>query len=109
MRVYFNQFVSTLVPSLADCSNAVRAYIDDNCLSGRDFYDEDGSNELLAALVGVRHPFRGGEVLDDSGTVIAVVSYNGRVWKPKWNDYTECWIGSDDILYDPYETPVASL
>ena len=98
MKVYLNPFVSVEVADFAAASSAVTKYIDENGLGGRDFYDDDGSLSLEALMLGVTHPYHGGEVLDGSGTVIAVVSYNGRVWKPRWNSYSERWMSGDNEL-----------
>jgi hypothetical protein len=98
MRVYLDPFVSVGVDDFATASSVVTRQIDENNLSARDFFDEDGSLALAAVVLGVRHPYQGGEVLDESGSVIAIVSYNGRIWKPQWNSCSERWIASDDEI-----------
>ena len=98
MRVYLSPFDSVDVETFADASKAVTSFIDENDLGAREFYDE---HCLLAKRAGI--PYTGGEILDDNGAVVAIVSYNGKVWKPGWNNWTEVWVGDDaEPLYSPY-------
>ncbi len=97
MQVYLSPFDTVDVDTLADASKAVTSFIDENGLGGRDFYDQ---HYLLAKRAGL--PYTGGEILDDNGAVVAIVSYNGKVWRPRWNSWTEVWMGDDtEPLYSP--------
>jgi hypothetical protein len=66
---------------MAEASHVVRAYLDEYALGASQFY--------------------GGQITDDFGTVIGVVSYNGRVWEPRWNECSGLWVESDrEIIFD---------
>lgn len=54
------------VATLAKASEALREWIDNNGFGGS----------------AIQHPLAGGDVHDDAGTLIARVSYNGRIWTP---------------------------
>ena len=82
MEVFLDNFFTVSVNSITEASYAIRAYIDDNNLPSS--------------------TFGGGQIIDDFGKVIAVVSYNGRVWEPKWNQSSAAWVVSDkEIIFDP--------
>jgi hypothetical protein len=82
MEVFLDNFFTVSVNSITEASHAIQAYIDDN--------------DLLSST------FDGGQIIDDFGKVIAVVSYNGRVWEPKWNQSSTAWVVSDkEIIFDP--------
>jgi hypothetical protein len=81
MIVYLDDFFCAYVASLAEASYAVQAYLDEYCIGASNFV--------------------GGQITDDLGTVIGVVSYNGRVWEPRWNECSAAWVGSDrEIVFD---------
>lgn len=65
------------VDTLPEASRACRAYIEENDLGGGNW--------------------SGGEVKDEDGTVVARVSYNGRVWPPGE------WTGGQVSLWSPGE------
>jgi hypothetical protein len=82
MKVFLDTFVELSINSIAEASSAVSAYIDEHNLLGSTFC--------------------GGQITDDFEKVIAVVSYNGRVWEPKWNPCSGAWVESDkEIVFDP--------
>lgn len=82
IKVFLNNVFTVSVNSIREASYAIRAYIDDNDLRSSTFYS--------------------GQIVDDFGKVIAVVSYNGRVWEPKWNQWSAAWVMSDkEIIFDP--------
>ncbi len=94
MRVYLSPLDSVYVETL----KAVTSFIDENELGARKFYDE---HYLLVKRTGIS--YTGGEILDDTGSVVAIVGYNGNVWKPRWNNWTEIWMAGDaEPLYSPY-------
>ena len=82
MEVFLDNFFTVSVNSITEASYAIQAYIDKNNLPSS--------------------TFDGGQIIDDFGKVIAVVSYNGRVWEPKWNQSSAAWVVSDkEIIFDP--------
>lgn len=81
MEVFLDNFFSVRINSITEASYAIQAYTDDNDLPSS--------------------TFGGGQIIDDFGEVIAVVSYNGRVWEPKWNQWSAAWGVSDkEIIFD---------
>jgi hypothetical protein len=98
MKVYLSPFDSVHVETFSDASKAVSSFIEENDLGGEEFY---GEHYLLSKEA--RLPYIGGEILDDNGMVIAIVSYNGTVWRPLWNRWTEVWVPGSELLYSPYQ------
>jgi hypothetical protein len=81
MIVYLDHFWCVAVDCIAEASHVVRAYLDEYALGASKFC--------------------GGQITDDFGAVIGVVSYNGRVWEPRWNEYSGLWVVSDrEIIFD---------